>query len=131
MNSLDVKNYLNQVRINDARVEILIKEKEELELRFEQILDNSRYKDILRQIQHKEDEINQAIDEYINYREEVAKRILKLDNALYMKILAKRYFEYKTFETIASEIYVSVRHTTRLHGYALLAMARSMTDDGA
>lgn len=126
---IDLKEMLKRIRVNDAKINTLIKQKDDLEEKLYLSLRGRGYKEMLEKVRAIEEEIDQAIDEYVAYKDRAMGLILGLENDLYIKILTKRYFEYKTFETIAEEVYVSVRHTTRLHGYALKELEKRMRSE--
>lgn len=66
-----------------------------------------------------EAEVNNIIDETVAAKHKVINEIQSLDNADYIQLLYKRYIEFKPFETIASEMYLSYYRTCHLHGDAL------------
>ena len=67
-----------------------------------------------------ENKINEQIDGYIDLRHKIIDEIHNLNNGLYIKILFKRYVEFKSLEEIAVETGYSYQHIRRQHGYALL-----------
>lgn len=122
------KEYLKRIRAMDTRLEILIREREDLEKIMSICPENKEGQRAKERIEESEEAIARAIDAYIDYRDRALYMIMGLENDLYVKILFKRYFEYKTFETIAQEVYVSTRHATRLHGYALLELEEKLKE---
>jgi DNA-directed RNA polymerase specialized sigma subunit len=75
-----------------------------------------------------QDEINRAIDEFVEKKNEVCAIIDSLQNPDYVALLHKRYVEYLTWEQIACDMHVSYRHVTRMHGRALQAIERVMKE---
>ena len=51
-----------------------------------------------------EEEINTAVDEFVDKKRKVSCVIEQIGNADYIAVLYKRYFEYKTWERIACEM---------------------------
>lgn len=68
-----------------------------------------------------EQEINDAIDVFVNRKHKIIDQIQTLENVNYVDLLYKRYIEYKSLEQIAVEMHFSYNHTRHLHGYALQA----------
>lgn len=73
-----------------------------------------------------EQEINDAIDVFVNRKHKIIDQIQTLENADYADLLYKRYIEYKRLEQIAVEMHFSYSHTKRLHGHALQAFEKKI-----
>lgn len=58
----------------------------------------------------------------IAYQEEIRKTIELLPDPVMVQVLSYRYLSYKRWQDIADLMHYSVRHTTRIHGYALKAI---------
>lgn len=64
-------------------------------------------------------EINDEIDQWHDMRHERIGQIQKLSKVEYVSILFKRYVQYKSLETVASEMDFTYNYTCNLHGEAL------------
>lgn len=67
-----------------------------------------------------ENEINNAIDVYVNKKERIVSQIDSIKDIMEYQVLFSRYIEYKTFEQIAEDNDYSVRQILRIHGNALV-----------
>lgn len=83
----------------------------------------SRVAEAVDKIVDLECEINADIDKLVELKREIMSVIDQLDS-LHRDVLYKRYFQYKTWEQISVEMNYSYRHTTRMHGQALLELKR-------
>lgn len=66
-------------------------------------------------------EINQKIDRFVDLKRDVEAIIDKIQDADQVKVLRKRYFEYKPWELIALEVGCQYRNVHYIHGNALKA----------
>ena len=64
-------------------------------------------------------EINQAIDRYVDKKQEICAVVEKIKNPDQLAVIHKRYFEYKTWEQIACEMNYTYRNVCYIHGKAL------------
>lgn len=69
-----------------------------------------------------QDNINSKVEQYINMRMNILEVLDLLENADYIAVLYKRYYEYKKWEQIACEMGIGWRGTLKLHGRALAAL---------
>lgn len=67
-----------------------------------------------------ENEINKAIDVYVDKKERIVSQIDSIKDIMEYQVLFSRYIEYKTFEQIAEDNDYSVRQILRIHGNALV-----------
>lgn len=67
-----------------------------------------------------ENEINKAIDIYVDKKERIVSQIDSIKDIMEYRVLFSRYIEYKTFEQIAEDNDYSVRQILRIHGNALV-----------
>lgn len=67
-----------------------------------------------------ENEINKAIDDYVDKKERIVSQIEAIKDIMEYQVLFSRYIEYKTFEQIAEDNDYSVRQILRIHGNALV-----------
>ena len=73
-----------------------------------------------------QDEINRKIDKYIDLKREISSILEQLEDPDHVKVLHKRYFEYKPWEQIACEMNFSYRNICYIHGKALQAVEALM-----
>lgn len=66
-----------------------------------------------------EAEINQEVDNFVNEKHKIINQIQGLQNTNHVKLLFKRYVEFKNLEVIAVEMNFTYQYTRRLHGTAL------------
>lgn len=64
-------------------------------------------------------EINSEIDLFVDEKDRVIKEIQQIKNLDEMKVLYKRYVEYKSFEQIAVDMNFTIRNIHFIHGKAL------------
>lgn len=67
-----------------------------------------------------ENEINKAIDIYVDKKERIVSQIDSIKDIMEYQVLFSRYIEHKTFEQIAEDNDYSVRQILRIHGNALV-----------
>ena len=72
-----------------------------------------------------EKEVNVDIDRYVDLKNQIINQIQGIKNQAHMKLLFKRYVEFKRLEVISVEMNYTYEHTRRLHGYALLDFERT------
>ncbi len=66
-----------------------------------------------------EQEINAEIDKYVDLKRKITGEIQSLQDPQFIKVLFKRYVEYKGFDKIAVELECSERNAYTIHGQAL------------
>lgn len=66
-----------------------------------------------------EQEINAEIDKYVDLKRKITGEIQSLQDPQFIKVLFKRYVEYKGFDKIAVELKCSERNVYTIHGQAL------------
>lgn len=126
---MDAKNFLRQIR----RIDILLDAKQkELEVirsktiypgvsyeeKVQTSSGNSKENQLINLIEYEID-LNKSIDEFIKIKKEVSSVIDRLEDGDQIDILYKRYFQYMTFEEIASSKYISYQWVHVLHSRAL------------
>ena len=131
---MNVKEFLRQIR----KIDILINAKqEEIErLRSKIIYPGISYEErtsssftsgkeasIIKLVEYEED-LTKKIDELIDTKKEVAHIIDQLKNADYIDILYKRYFQFKTWEEIASDKSYTFQWVHKLHARALIEVQK-------
>jgi DNA-directed RNA polymerase specialized sigma subunit len=76
-----------------------------------------------------ENEINEAVDAYIDEQREISRMLEKLEDADQVAVLHKRYFEYMPWEQIACDMHMTYRNVCYIHGRALQEMERLVPHD--
>lgn len=71
-----------------------------------------------------ENKIHDDINELTDMRDKIIDQIQRMPNTLYMKLLYKRYIEYKKFDRIAREMYFHPGYVRTLHIQALKEFER-------
>ena len=66
-----------------------------------------------------EEEINRAVDTYVDKKREVNAVLGKIQDPDQVAVLYKRYFQDKTWEQIACEMHMTFRNVCYIHGKAL------------
>lgn len=74
-------------------------------------------------------DINDDIDEFNDMRHARIDQIQQLSKIEYMDILFRRYVQYQSFETIASEMRYTYNYVCNLHGEALREFERKFLTD--
>ena len=132
----DVQKYLRQVELYDVRINNKLEELRRLKLLTTQItatlkpdvVSHSGNQDkmgaAVAKIVDLENEINDAVDAYVDKRREVAALVDKMENPEESAVLHKLYFEYKTWKDIAKEMHMTERNAQYIHGRALLSFGR-------
>jgi len=69
-----------------------------------------------------QNEINQKIDKYVDLKREISAVLEEVQDPDQVKVLHKRYFEYKPWEQIACEMNCTFRNVCYIHGKALQAV---------
>lgn len=136
----NAKEYLQKMRMYDARIESKLLEVQQLKAMITKITptlkedvvtasgNQDKLGDAVAKIVDLESEINKDIDCYIELKREVKAKLEKLANPNYYKVLEKRYVQYYTFERIATEMHYSYRNITKLHGRALQAFEKILME---
>lgn len=129
MTSQEKKAFLKQYGYLDREVERLIVERDKWWTRATHITPNysgsgggsseHSAETILLKIAEIEQDIDRRIDELIEVRRGIVEAIRTVDNPEYRELLQMRYIDGYSFEKIAEELHVSMRHATRMHGFAL------------
>lgn len=86
--------------------------------------------DAIAKIVDLQDEINHKIDNYVDLKREISTFLEQLQDADQVKVLHKRYFEYKQWEQIACEMNCTYRNVCYIHGKALQAVEALLTAGG-
>jgi len=133
MRQLTAKEYLEQVKRKDARINNLIKDKEALreklysvggfdysKERVQSCPDQDKFSTIYAMIEEKEREITRKIDELFDFKMRVTDMINDLSDERYIAVLHKKYMQFQSWEHIAIEMGYNTRYVQQLNGQALL-----------
>lgn len=75
-----------------------------------------------------EEEIDKQIDHFVDMKNLIINQIQGLQNVDHVKLLFKRYVEFKRLEVIAVEMNYTYQYIRELHGYALAEFQRTYTN---
>ena len=131
---MTTKQYLNQVRNLDKRVNAKLDELSSLRALTEkvtasysekvQVSISDAFTSNVAKIVDLEREINVEIDRLIRLRERIAKEIDNMPSNIYSALLSSRYLEGKTWEDIAEMLHYDERQIFRIHENALKEFRR-------
>jgi DNA-directed RNA polymerase specialized sigma subunit len=132
---MTAKEYLSQARILDKLIDADIHELERLRAlstslgtqdysqdRVQTSGTGDKLCEIVAKIVDLQVKINKEIDQYVKLKEQIKEKISSLNNTDYKLLLQMRYINGEKWEQIALNMEYSYRHTTRLHGEALIAI---------
>lgn len=139
---MTAKEYLRQIRRMDRQLELLFKERTELEkaqiFMRSPSLDGSRvqtspsgdppWMNYLTKWDELTIRIGEQWDRLIEQKNIIANKIMSLPDERHIKLLELRYIDYKSFEEIAVEMGYSFDYVLKLHGRALVAFREVMDD---
>ena len=130
----DAKEYLQQIKLQDARIDRNIEELDNLRSMTTKI--TATWKDdvvsgtgnqdklgaTVAKIIDLQNEINRDIDAYVDMKRSVWNLLEKIQNPDQLQVLYKRYFKYEHWEQIACEMNMTYRNVCYIHGRALQAV---------
>ncbi|MCI8426874.1 MAG: hypothetical protein HFJ03_04950 [Lachnospira sp.] len=130
---MKAKEYLQQLKRLDIVIKQKSKEVDDLHLKSKSIgsIDYSKervqtspsgeasFVKLIGRIVDLEAEISQEINNFIDEKHKIINQIQKLNNTDYIRLLYKRYVEYKSLEHICVEMDFSYDYIKHLHGCAL------------
>jgi DNA-directed RNA polymerase specialized sigma subunit len=134
----DAKSFLRKIELLDAHINNRINDLHELKSLVTKITstinqvcvsgsgNQDKLGDSVARIIDLQDEINQKIDRYVDLKREVSAMLEQIQDPDQVKVLHKRYFEYKPWEQIACEMNYSYRNVCYIHGKALQAFEALM-----
>ncbi len=125
---MNAKEYLNSVRDLDELIEIkkreLLKLREALnspgvnEVRVKSSTVNDRMRMVDTIVDYSSD-ILREIARLVGLKKEVHEKIAALSKPVYVGLMTDYYINGATWEEIAAQLHISVRHVYRIHGNAL------------
>ena len=126
---MNAKEYLNQARHLDCRINSKISQVESLNALatkcttvfsdMPKVHNSSNMGDIVVKIISLENEINKEIDALVDLKEEIKSVIEKVKNIDYRVLLEERYLCMRKWEDIADDLHFSTQQIFRLHSKAL------------
>lgn len=133
---IDAQTYLRQAAICNAKVNSLLEEVQRLKELTRQITatlkpdvvshsgNQDKLGNMIAKIVDLENEINAAVDEYVDKRREIITTIEKINVPDQVSVLYKLYLEEKTWPKIAEEMHMTERNAQYIHGRALQSVRR-------
>lgn len=134
------KEYLQQIRADDLRIEQKIKEYESLMSRKASLVgmdytvdrvqtspDGTGFTKIVDRLVDLQQEINDDIDAFCDSQHKKISEIHKLSKPEYIEVLFKRYVEGQALEQIAADMGYSYHWCCHMHGEALKEFEKSAT----
>lgn len=134
----DAKGYLMKIELLDTHINNRINDLHELKSLATKITatislvsvagsgSQDKLGDSVAKIIDLQDEINRKIDKYVDLKREISTLLEQIQDPDQVKVLHKRYFEYKPLEQIACEMNFSYRNICYIHGKALQAVEALM-----
>ena len=132
----EAKEYLQQVKLCDVHINNRLEELAKLKTLATKITstlscepgggygNQDKLGDAVSKIVDMEREIDEAVDSFVDKKNEVRKLIEKVRNPDQLDVLYKVYFQYKTLEQAACEMGYSYRNVCYIHGKALQEVER-------
>lgn len=138
----DAKAYLRKIELLDAHINNKLNDLHALKTLVTKITatispvvvsgsgSQDRLGDAVARIVDLQEEINQKIDRFVDMKREISAVLEKVTDADQVKVLHKRYFEYKPWERIACEMNCTFRNVCYIHGKALQAVEAILEGEG-
>ncbi len=130
------KEYLLQVKRCDVHIDDLLEELAWLKAKATKITstlspepgggsgNQDKLGDAVAKIIDMQREVNDAINAFVDKKNEIRELLEQIQNATLLEILLKVYFQYQTLEQVACEMGYSYKQITRLHGNALVVVGK-------
>ena len=140
MQMCDAKAYLRKIELLDAHINNKLNDLFTLRTMVTKITatispvvvsgsgNQDKLGDAIAKIVDLQNEINQQIDRFVDAKREVSAVLEKLQDPDHVKVLHKRYIEYKPWEQIACEMCCTYRNVCYIHGKALQAVDALLED---
>lgn len=138
---MTAKEYLQQVKVKNARIQNLQRDKAALRgimfslgnsggegERVQTSRDTDKFGTLYSKIDEKDRQITQSIDELIDFRLKVTKEINQLEDGRYIDVLYRNYVLLQGWKEIAIEMGYDIRYAQQLNGNALLEFQRVHAD---
>ena len=131
---MTVKEYLNQIKLLDMKIDQRIQEAAELRMiafgirspdlngeRVQISPDPDAKSIIIHRYIQMEEQINRMIDEFVDEKHKIIGEIQQIEDPRYSKLLYLRYVKYMSIQEISEAMHYGYEYTCRLHGRALRA----------
>ena len=130
----DAKAYLRKIELLDVHINNLLCDLHQLQTMVTKITatislvavsgtgSQDKLGDSVVRIVDLQNEINRKIDKFVDMKREISAVLEAIPDPDQVKVLHKRYFEYKPWEQIACEMNYSFRNVCYIHGKALQAV---------
>ena len=130
---MGVKEYLQQIRLLDAKINIKLAEKQawydmlhSMDYSKDKVqggVAGSTVENCVIKIEMIEKELDESIDKLVNIKREAIRMIDEgIEDSLQYQILYMRYFQFKGFGRIAKELNYTEQWVIKQHGLALLRL---------
>ena len=137
--STTAKKTLQSVRILDIRIDAKIAEIAQLKDMVTKVTptltgvtipsgNSDKIGDAVSRIVDLQNEINADIDAYVDAKRSVSGILDRITDADQLQVLNKRYIQYKQWETIATDMNMTLRNVHYIHGSALKTVSEIMND---
>lgn len=132
--------YLERIKKLDTQIDCMVEERrllQDMALRVTPSMSGSggssggnqdKMGSAISQIVDKGNEIDRAVDELINLKQEASTLLARLDKPEHYRVLHERYIQYKSFEQIAAGMGYTYRNAHYLHGRALQAFGKVLEE---
>ena len=121
---MDAKEYLEQARFLDMRINAKLKQLDSLK---ELMLFSSSPVPKILSLQS---DINRDIDELVDLKAEITRRIRQLSKPEYQTVLELRYLCFMTWEEIGGRMRYSMPYLFKLHTRALKELGKDLEEAG-
>lgn len=130
------KEYLLQVKRCDVYIDDLLEELVWLKAKATKITstlspepgggsgNQDKLGDAIAKIVDMQKEVNNAIDAFVDKKNEIRELLEQMQNATLLEVLLKVYFQYQTIEQVACEMNYSYKQTIRLHNKGLAVVGK-------
>lgn len=134
------KEYLEQVKLFDVRINNHLEELERLKSLVTKVTstwkgdvvsgggNQDKLGDAIAKIVDLQHEVNKAIDDYVDKRNEIGAILDKISDPDQLRVLYKRYFDGLTWEQIACDMHMTYRNVCYIHGRALQTVGKLLGD---
>ena len=135
---MNTKDYLRQVERLDSMIQNKLSEIYQLKTmacsvtvsseneRVQTSTDKDRLGSTVAKIVDLEKETDKLVDEFVDIKEEVNKKILELKNKNHRYILVQKYIKYKSIYSIAKELGMTDRGCKKAHAKALIEIGKKI-----
>ena len=137
---MKVKDYLKQVEMLDVKIDQRIKQIDDLRQmavagkgidyskdKIQTSVSGDAISETVIKYIELENELNKQIDEFVDLKNKIINEVQSLEDVEHVKLLYKRYIEYKSLKVIAVEMKYTYAYARTLHGRALQEFSKVHT----